>query len=350
MEKIIYQDDNGLYYVDYDEKGNPLKVYCDEKGNPLENLEEDAALEIFQQEDGTYYYVAYNELGEAYKVPCDENGNEIVEPLVTEAPVYTAPQPAQENLQQEPAAFAGAVGAATAYPNQVNNGKKSSKILGILAGLLIAILLAAGGYFAYSKFIAKPVVNVAGYVVDVKFSGKDGEGKAEGKITSIPDVRISDTSKQQQLDELLTNAEISYSKNSGLKNGDKIAVNVNVDSAAAESLGVKLEGTFRKSYEVEGLGTSSSNDSSSSSKDDSKEDSKDDKSDDKKSEDKKLEYKQVYNTGSKGLLMRTGPSQSHPAITTLFDGTPVKILEYEGSWAKVDYNGTQGWMYTGFLR
>lgn len=35
MEKIIYKDDKGLYFVSYNEKGEPFKTYCDEQGNPL---------------------------------------------------------------------------------------------------------------------------------------------------------------------------------------------------------------------------------------------------------------------------------------------------------------------------
>lgn len=354
MEKVIYQDENGLYFVDYDASGNPIKVYCDENGNALQADEENSTLEIFQQEDGTYYYVAYNELGEAYKVPCDENGNDIVVNKTQSAP-YVAPAAPTQNTQetnnrQVPpvagagmaagAGFAGAAAAAAGTATYQGQNKNFTGIKGVVLGVLVAIALLFGGYFAYSTFIAKPVANMAGYGIHVDFTGKDGEGKAVAKITSIPDVKASDSTKQAIIDELLTNANITYSKDSGLKNGDSVSVNVDVDPQEAEAAGLELEGTFKKTVTVEGLEAKSSSSS----------ESKSGSSDDKKSEEKKLEYKQVYNTGYKGLLMRTGPSQSYPAITTLFDGTPVKVLGYDGSWAKVDYNGTQGWMYTGYLR
>lgn len=342
MEKVIYQDDTGLYYVGYDQDGNPIKVYCDENGVALESIEEGSSLEVFKEEDGTFYYVAYNELGEAYKVPCDEQGNELVEEESSPLP-YIAPMqqsiPPKQVSSEEAGTFVGAASAQVPPVFSEQPVKKSSGIKGIIAGILITLVLLCGGYYAYSTFIAKPVANMAGYVVDVNFTGKDGEGKAVAKITSIPDVRVGDSTKQAIVDELLANADITYSKESGLKNGDKVSVNVDVDPQEAEALGLKIEGIFKKSVTVEGLGSNSSSDSS-----------KKESEGDKKSEEKKLEYKQVYNTGYKGLLMRTGPSQSYPAITTLFDGTPVKVLEYDGSWAKVDYNGTQGWMYTGYLR
>ncbi|MDO4814405.1 MAG: SH3 domain-containing protein [Gemella sp.] len=357
MEKIIYQDDIGLYFVEYDQNGNPSKVYCDETGTPIVS-EEENTLEIFQQEDGTYYYVAYNELGEAYKVPCDENGNELVEITQGDVEPFVAPVPPLQNEQVAHANQTDGAGfvSATATANYQNQAapvqEKSGSKVGIIAALVALPLLFGGGYYAYSEFLAKPVVKMEGFVVDVKFTGKDGQGKVDANITAIPDVKISDTVKQEAVDDLLTNAEVTYTKESGLKNGDKVGVNIDIDTSKAEAVGVKVEGDFKKTVTVDGLTDSDSKSSSSDSKSNySKENSNN--SDTKKEsseEPKKLEYKQVYNTGNKGLLMRRGPSQSYPAITTLFDGTPVQILEYDGSWAKVNYNGTQGWMHISYLR
>lgn len=366
MEKTIYQDENGLYFVEYDQNGNPKKIYCDETGNPL--VKEDTSLEIFQQEDGSYYYVAYNELGEAYKVPCDENGKELTTTSFEKDNPYVAPVAPIQNTNQaynqqqtnlETAGAGAAYAGGAVYQNQTQapiQQQKSGNKSTIGAALVAIPLLFGGGYYAYSQFLAKPVVNMSGYTVDVKFTGKEGEGKAEAKVTAIPDVKISDASKQQAIDDLLTNADITYSKESGLKNGDKVAVNIDIDPAEAEAAGVKVEGNFKKTVTVGGLTGADSKSSSSSSDSKEKTSSESEKkpvAEDPKpaaEEPKRLEYKQVYNTGYKGLLMRTGPSQSYPAISTLFDGTPVQVLEYNGSWAKVNYNGMQGWMYTGYLR
>lgn len=362
MEKVIYQDKNGLYFVEYDSIGQPKKVYCDQDGNPLV-IKEENTLEIFQQEDGAYYYVAYNELGEAYKVPCDENGNEIIEvPYVSPIQPFQNRQQASYNGQTQH--MAGATGTAVNFPvgenqnYQANTNKKSSSkgFKSLVVALLSGLLVIFGGYFAYSYLSGNSSsfnlfghkVNMEGYMVDVKFIGKDGDGEVEAKISAIPNVTVSDSSRQKAIDDLLKEAEISYSKQTALKNGEQISISINVDEQAAKKEGITLEGTFKEVFTVAGLTESSKNDSEKDSSSESKEsDLKKESSEESK---KELEYKQVYNTGRSGLLMRTGPSQSYSAITTLFDGTPVKILEYDGAWARVDYNGKQGWMHTGYLR
>lgn len=66
MSRIIYQDDKGLYLLEYDLQRNPKKVYCNEEGE----------ISIFEDEIGLYF-VEYDREGIPAKAYCDIVGNRI---------------------------------------------------------------------------------------------------------------------------------------------------------------------------------------------------------------------------------------------------------------------------------
>lgn len=50
------------------------------------------------------------------------------------------------------------------------------------------------------------------------------------------------------------------------------------------------------------------------------------------------------------LNMRTGPGTSNKVILVIPKGAPVDILSYSGDWAKLTYNGKQGYAHTAYLK
>lgn len=61
---------------------------------------------------------------------------------------------------------------------------------------------------------------------------------------------------------------------------------------------------------------------------------------------------QVYTVNvKKGLNVRTGPGTGYPkAGAALPYGTPVTVLSIEGSWAKIQHNGSTAWVYAPYLK
>lgn len=233
MNKVIYADTQGTYYVEYNEDGTPYKIYCNEEGTP----------EIYQDEQGLYY-VAYDAGNVPSKVYCDAEGNRLSPVNVNEEKKRVV------SVEQAPIP----VNAGSYTQNSPVVSKKKSKALVWILPLLL-LLLAGGGYYAYSNYFAKTKVDMSLYVIKVETSGVDGKGKATAKIENIPDItsKISDKATASEIDEFLAHPEVKYSKEEGLKNGDTVEVTLELDSEKLKEYNLETEGEFKGSFDVSGL-------------------------------------------------------------------------------------------------
>lgn len=338
MEKVIYQDQDGLYYVEMNENNEPIKVYCDEYGNPLLA----SAVEIYQQADGAYYYVEQNAVGEAYKVYCDANGNPI--DMYAGASTFANQSAGTTTYGAPVTAGLGAAGLGAAA---LTKPKKKTWLI-VLLSILGLLFISGAGYFAYSKFFSSPTVDVSNYEVEFKAIGNNGEAKAKAEITRIPVAsNVRDAASQDAIDELLKNADISYSKAEGLSNDDSVEVKVRIDEDKAKEYNLAIKGKFAKSFKVSGL-TEKSKDSDSKDKED------------KKDSDSKSSSKFIENSGTRyvrpgvGVNLRSEPNDSSHIITAIPNSRSVyqegTLVNSNGEqWSKVNYGGRDGWIRTDLL-
>ncbi|MCP3028409.1 N-acetylmuramoyl-L-alanine amidase [Halobacillus sp. A5] len=56
-----------------------------------------------------------------------------------------------------------------------------------------------------------------------------------------------------------------------------------------------------------------------------------------------------YQVDATSLNVRSTPSLDSPIIGSLEDGSTVTVLEEDGSWSRIDYNGYTGWISSDFL-
>lgn len=251
MGKIIYRDSIGLYFVEYNNEGNPRKIYCDEQENIL----------IYQDEKGLYFVEC--ELNkEPNKVYCDMNGNrlEVVGNTSQITKKNTAEAVFQTKNEENSSLGLGNVSQKNIQKN-LKKGKKSKGL--VWFGVVIAaVVLFSGGYYGYAKYFAKPSIDLSNYEIDFSAKGNDGEGKVESKVTGIPvagNVQFKSQEEKDLIDKLLVDPKISYSKDTGLKNGEKVEVTLNIDPEVAKENKLDIKGEFKKTYTVEGLEAKASN-------------------------------------------------------------------------------------------
>lgn len=89
-------------------------------------------------------------------------------------------------------------------------------------------------------------VRLSDYEISFHAEGENGSGVPVVQIDSYPYVA-------EEADFFLENPIISYSKASGLSNGDKVLVELHLDAARAEELGLVVKGDFAKYFTVSGL-------------------------------------------------------------------------------------------------
>lgn len=252
MSKEIYQDSNGLYFVEYDPQGNPNKIYCDESGQK----------ELFQDQTGPYY-VGYDIKGLPFKIYCDEEGNRLdlkitvnEEQKVEEKQVVVEPQNEKglaQNLQDMISNSQSAAAAEQVNNFEVSKEDKFKKLSWIIP---VVVLLIGLGYYVFGSSQNK--VDMTVYNVTFEASGADGKGIPVAKIANIPNVTddISDEEKAREIDLFLAKPTIKYSKEDSLKNGDKVEVSLELDQEKVEEYGLVLEGEFKQTFDVSGLSSS----------------------------------------------------------------------------------------------
>ena len=220
--------------------------------------------------------------------------------------------------------------------------KKKSIIPVLLTAIITFVVLVAGLYFGYNKFLKKEnVVDLATYEVNFVTYGAEGEGKPEVDIKKVPEVANSNA----EISNLLSNPDISFDKQSNLKNGDKVEVTISLNKNTANKLKLKTTGEFKRTFTVNGLNEkakeketiivkeNSANSSSSSNE-----------------VRHSVSGRTAYVQPSVGVNLRSDKNDTSRIITSIKGGASVTIRTLETnsvgeSWAYVYYGS-----YTGYIR
>lgn len=220
--------------------------------------------------------------------------------------------------------------------------KKKSILPVVLTAIITFVVLVVALYFGYNKFLKKEnVVDLATYEVNFVTYGAEGEGKPEVDIKKVPEVANSSA----EISNLLSNPDISYSKQSNLKNGDKVEVTITLNKNTVNKLKLKTTGEFKRTFTVNGLNEKAKEketiivkEGSSSSSSSSNERSH------------SISGRTAYVKPSVGVNLRSDKNDSSRIITSIRGGAAVTIRSLETnsdgeSWAYVDYGS-----YTGYIR
>lgn len=220
--------------------------------------------------------------------------------------------------------------------------KKKSILPVVLTAIITFVVLVVALYFGYNKFLKKEnVVDLATYEVNFVTYGAEGEGKPEVDIKKVPEVANSSA----EISNLLSNPDISFNKQSNLKNGDKVEVTITLNKNTVNKLKLKTTGEFKRTFTVNGLNEKakeketiivkegSSNSSSSSNE-----------------VRHSVSGRTAYVKPSVGVNLRSDKNDSSRIITSIRGGAAVTIRSLETnsdgeSWAYVDYGS-----YTGYIR
>ena len=220
--------------------------------------------------------------------------------------------------------------------------KKKSILPVVLTAIITFVVLVVVLYFGYNKFLKKEnVVDLATYEVNFVTYGTEGEGKPEVDIKKVPEVANSSA----EISNLLSNPDISYSKQSNLKNGDKVEVTITLNKNTVNKLKLKTTGEFKRTFTVNGLNEKAKEketiivkEGSSSSSSSSNERSH------------SISGRTAYVKPSVGVNLRSDKNDTSRIITSIKGGAAVTIRSLETnsdgeSWAYVDYGS-----YTGYIR
>ena len=220
--------------------------------------------------------------------------------------------------------------------------KKKSILPVVLTAIVTLVVLVVALYFGYNKFLKKEnVIDLATYEVNFVAYGAEGEGKPEADIKKVPEVANSNA----EISNLLSNPDISFNKQSNLKNGDKVEVTITLNKNTLNKLKLKTTGEFKRTFTVNGLNEkakeketiivkeSSSNSSSSSNE-----------------RSHSISGRTAYVKPAVGVNLRSDKNDSSRIITSIRGGAAVTIRSLETnsdgeSWAYVDYGS-----YTGYIR
>ena len=220
--------------------------------------------------------------------------------------------------------------------------KKKSILPVVLTAIITFVVLVVVLYFGYNKFLKKEnVVDLATYEVNFVTYGAEGEGKPEVDIKKVPEVANSNA----EISNLLSNPDISFNKQSNLKNGDKVEVTITLNKNTANKLKLKTTGEFKRTFTVNGLNEkakeketiivkegSSSSSSSSSERSHS------------------ISGRTAYVKPSVGVNLRSDKNDTSRIIASIKGGAAVTIRSLETNsageaWAYVDYGS-----YTRYIR
>ena len=220
--------------------------------------------------------------------------------------------------------------------------KKKSILPVVLTAIITFVVLVVALYFGYNKFLKKEnVVDLATYEVNFVTYGAEGEGKPEVDIKKVPEVANSNA----EISNLLSNPDISFNKQSNLKNGDKVEVTITLNKNTVNKLKLKTTGEFKRTFTVNGLNEKAKEketiivkEGSSSSSSSSNERSH------------SISGRTAYVKPSVGVNLRSDKNDSSRIITSIRGGAAVTIRSLETnsdgeSWAYVDYGS-----YTGYIR
>ena len=216
--------------------------------------------------------------------------------------------------------------------------KKKSILPVVLTAIVTFVVLVVALYFGYNKFLKKEnVIDLSTYEVNFVAYGAEGEGKPEADIKKVPEVVNSNA----EISNLLSNPDISFDKQSNLKNGDKVEVTITLNKNTVNKLKLKTTGEFKRTFTVNGLNEKTkeketiivkegSSSSSSSSK-------------------RRSDERTVYVKPTAGVNLRSSSNDSSNVITSIKVGSSVyqhyiEVNSDGEAWAYVSYGSRDGWI------
>ena len=216
--------------------------------------------------------------------------------------------------------------------------KKKSILPVVLTAIVTFVVLVVALYFGYNKFLKKEnVIDLSTYEVNFVAYGAEGEGKPEADIKKVPEV----TNSNAEISNLLSNPDISFDKQSNLKNGDKVEVTITLNKNTVNKLKLKTTGEFKRTFTVNGLNEKAkeketiivkegSSSSSSSSK-------------------RRSDERTVYVKPTAGVNLRSSSNDSSNVITSIKVGSSVyqhyiEVNSDGEAWAYVSYGSRDGWI------
>ena len=221
--------------------------------------------------------------------------------------------------------------------------KKKSIIPVVLTAIITFVVLVVGLYFGYNKFLKKEnVIDLATYEVNFVTYGAEGEGKPEVDIKKVPEVDNSNA----EISNLLSNPDISFDKQSNLKNGDKVEVTISLNKNTVNKLKLKTTGEFKRTFTVNGLNEKAKEKETIIVKESS---SKPSASSSSSSGSRRSDERTVYVRPSAGVNLRSSSNDSSSIITPIPVGRSVyqhyiEVNSEGEAWAYVSYGGSNGWI------
>jgi len=186
------------------------------------------------------------------------------------------------------------------------------------------------------------VVDLATYEVNFVTYGAEGEGKPEVDIKKVPEVANSNA----EISNLLSNPDISFDKQSNLKNGDKVEVTISLNKNTVNKLKLKTTGEFKRTFTVNGLNEKAKEKETIIVKESS---SKPSASSSSSSGSRRSDERTVYVRPSAGVNLRSSSNDSSSNITAIPVGRSVyqhyiQVNSEGEAWAYVSYGGSNGWI------
>ena len=221
--------------------------------------------------------------------------------------------------------------------------KKKSIIPVVLTAIITFVVLVVGLYFGYNKFLKKEnVIDLATYEVNFVTYGAEGEGKPEVDIKKVPEVANSNA----EISNLLSNPDISFDKQSNLKNGDKVEVTISLNKNTVNKLKLKTTGEFKRTFTVNGLNEKAKEKETIIVKESS---SRPSASSSSSSRSRRSDERTAYVKPSAGVNLRSSSNDSSSIITTIPVGRSVyqhyiEVNSEGEAWAYVSYGGSNGWI------
>ena len=222
--------------------------------------------------------------------------------------------------------------------------KKKSIIPVVLTAIITFVVLVVGLYFGYNKFLKKEnVIDLATYEVNFVTYGAEGEGKPEVDIKKVPEVANSNA----EISNLLSNPDISFDKQSNLKNGDKVEVTISLNKNTVNKLKLKTTGEFKRTFTVNGLNEKAKEKETIIVKESSSKPSASSSS--SSSGSRRSDERTVYVRPSAGVNLRSSSNDSSSIITAIPVGRSVyqhyiEVNSEGEAWAYVSYGGSNGWI------
>ena len=221
--------------------------------------------------------------------------------------------------------------------------KKKSIIPVVLTAIITFVVLVVGLYFGYNKFLKKEnVIDLATYEVNFVTYGAEGEGKPEVDIKKVPEVANSNA----EISNLLSNPDISFDKQSNLKNGDKVEVTISLNKNTVNKLKLKTTGEFKRTFTVNGLNEKAKEKETIIVKESS---SRPSASSSSSSGSRRSDERTAYVKPSAGVNLRSSSNDSRSIITAIPVGRSVyqhyiEVNSEGEAWAYVSYGGSNGWI------